>query len=329
MRPRWPYNRITTFCFAVLAAVTCSRASAGAFTEVWEWLFLDAEEADSRVAPKVFASASRALPSVKREGWQLAEESVIKQNLLLAQISKDLRLPPDMASDTDELGPLTSPAHVDRQIGKHTDIYVVAPTDTDTFNRVFSNRFNAAYQSDLGELQHELAGQAHVHFATNDAGSDDFKAFLSRSGSRVISVIGHNEHGIFKFLQGDAVPLSDLAKACAERRKLCVFLSCDASTAFRQFRIDYAIGVDSPLNYREAARAAKSLDGYMLTHSHLSLDSLLEQLPEVVSDALSDTQMKGKLLLVAQATGATAATGAVVVTLQSKASAASNSAHRK
>jgi hypothetical protein len=198
------------------------------------------------------------------------------------------------------------------------EIYVVAPDDAASYTKVFSGNYSRAYENEIAATERVLRNTASKPvFAKAGDGVAKFRKSLRHMSGRVVSVIGHNESGMFKFLNGESVHLRDLARICHQAGKVCVFFSCDAQSAFRKFRVDFEIGANTSLNYLEAANAAARLDAYLKTRKQISTARLVKELPALVDTAVSTSQMHARLTVIATGSAATASVAAAIVTLDS------------
>lgn len=194
-------------------------------------------------------------------------------------------------------------------------VYLVAPPDEASFARVFSGTYNRAYVRELEAAKSALRNtRGNLIHAKVDDGKAAFEEALRSTHGEIISIIGHNEGGFFKFLNGETVHLAELAAICRTFKKKCVFFSCDAQSVFRKFRVDNAIGANTQLNYQEAARAAVALDEFLAQGRRLSDSEFRQDIPNVIDQAVADQHMSSKLTVVVIG----GATAAVVVTLDAK-----------
>lgn len=165
--------------------------------------------------------------------------------------------------------------------------YVVAPDTIGAYSNIFPGKMNAAYLSELAtvKLVFENARE-RARFAKESDGVADFQHFVGKSDAKVVSIIGHNENGLFKFPNGEQAHLAKLAEICQALGRICVFFSCEARVIFREFQIEYGIGAHSKLNYLEAARAASRLGRLLEEKKHLTPQQLMAEISAMTDASL-------------------------------------------
>jgi hypothetical protein len=198
------------------------------------------------------------------------------------------------------------------------DVYIVAPAEATSYGKVFrGSQMSKAYIDEIAQMRRS-AEDAHLaaHFSDDSDGSAEFFSFLRGSKSKVVSVIGHNELGVFRFASGETAHLVDLAKLCTQAVKRCVFFSCDAQTVFREFRVEFHLGANTPLSYREAIKAAIKLDSYVRDgRGAMSVGDLHKVLPDIVASAVDGAKLNARVSLVVEIGAGVAVASAVVVAI--------------
>jgi hypothetical protein len=80
-------------------------------------------------------------------------------------------------------------------------------------------------------------------------GKVEFQTFIKNTRSDFVFIIGHNESGNFRFSDGNALSLSEMAEGCYEASKRCIFLSCQAASYVPH---DRSAAVVSRISYNQA-----------------------------------------------------------------------------
>lgn len=113
----------------------------------------------------------------------------------------------------------------------------------------------------------------------------EFERFLNIESASVITVIGHNHRGSFKFPDGTAMKLKDMSRLCVAANKVCVFLSCHASKYVQR----PSVGFRRSLDYGEAMEIATRLSGNITFLELPALKRLLDQSAQDSSKHIENT----------------------------------------
>lgn len=135
----------------------------------------------------------------------------------------------------------------------------------------------------------------------------DFGIMLETMNAQVVTIIGHNQDGIFRFTNGFSANLYELDNICIKRKYHCVFLSCSA----KKYLVSSGIATSSPITPLEAVHISIKLSEKISNNADTtsSLNSTLSNLQEIVSTLESSAKRKLKVITISQKVGGTTAVG--------------------
>ena len=86
-----------------------------------------------------------------------------------------------------------------------------------------------------------------------------------QSGTKegIVIVVGHNEDGLFRFIDGSSDDLADLANICSAAGQLCVFVSCNA---YSHLLGSNSVGLDREIGFAQSVDLAQSIVRFLSAH---------------------------------------------------------------
>jgi len=188
-------------------------------------------------------------------------------------------------------------------------VFVALPDDEVSYKNVFGRLPSARDMAEMLRAKRKMSALSRDHHR-----HADLYHFLMHSQSDFISIIGHNDHGTFHLTNGRNVKLADALDKCGEFKKICIFLTCNARTAFKRDKIDYALAVDAVLTYDQAAETAAIINKYITEkkNSDASEREIVDHLPETVESALAAAKQTTRLQLYVKVSSVATPTATII-----------------
>jgi len=179
-------------------------------------------------------------------------------------------------------------------------VLVSVPRNETEFKKIFDRNPTALELKGMSEFDSVWRDEAirvssFAHFEESLATGREFGVTI---------VVGHNEDGRFRFLDGSVTNLSELETSCARKGSPCVFLSCSSSE-----HLHSSPGVPRAITFEEAAFVSQRLrnavgelqwKGIEVTNDRLQL-ILDHALGEGSYLAYTDRLINGAMVVVATA----------------------------
>jgi len=197
--------------------------------------------------------------------------------------------------------------------------FIVAPTDAKQYNDIFRPAgANAAHPGDLTPAQASELTSVQVSLkqtlgrdSPDDLSGKTIEAKIKTDPSSFVIVIGHNDKGMFRFVDGTETTFDLMAQAARPDQRL-IFISCGAARHLTQ---PNAVGVRRDLTYPEAFQIARSIETYIAgIPAGLSLDAVKRQLETTETNIGTKYQVK-YFLMQAACIGGTAIVVALFISL--------------
>jgi hypothetical protein len=187
----------------------------------------------------------------------------------------------DKAVPAAELTPVTDPTirqtlFVQTPVEASFAAYGVVPEDNCVFKAVFGRTPTARDTTAVEKARTSLKALA-PEFTANRMTAEGFREFVRDADEQFLIIIGHNDAGKFRFADGEAMPLADMAGLCVDRGKRCIFLSCEAMKALPES----AVGAAKPLTYEKAFFVATRLKRFgeqRRDKQSVSLDDIVKEM---------------------------------------------------
>jgi 6-phosphogluconolactonase len=125
-----------------------------------------------------------------------------------------------------------------------------------------------------------------VHLAVRDEerrsiSATTFDQKLKETRGFYVAMVGHNEAGQFRFLDGSSKPLLELARSCESLGRMCIFLSCRSEQYLRSE--SSAIGVAQDLTFVQAITILRDIEAIAQGSAQASVGRIL---PEDMRDLI-------------------------------------------
>lgn len=194
------------------------------------------------------------------------------------------------------------------QYASTVEVLWAIPTSTSEYRKVYNvasggetkatkalqiKRYKKEYQKEFG-VKGRLVGRK------------EFDAALAHDRTSIFAIIGHNENGRFRFLDGATANLNELADSCTAKMKLCVFVSCDSN----EFIASKGVGVDRSITATEARWITREIRTFLSKREMVTPNEMVE----FVRAQSAKAKTKHRVVYVAQkGCGATSAAVAIAL----------------
>ncbi len=198
----------------------------------------------------------------------------------LANLSNEIT---DLAFDV--VPPLARQA-VRKEYPSTARLFIQLPVSDIDFRKIFGKKpVSASDKDELRDVREKLKA---VNRNDGDRGvnADNFEKFLGSTKESFVVVVGHNERGTFKFLDGSGEGIGDLANACAAAGKLCVFVSCQSRSHLDNTG---ALGLSREVTFVQGIYIAKKVSEFINSRTEKATT------PEVLASRLSRVELVSHL----------------------------------
>lgn len=157
------------------------------------------------------------------------------------------------------------------------------PATTDEFSRVFSTaKVTATDRQQMADAAAYLKSLGMGRGLT-EITAKTFDEFLQKTDATWVAIIGHNEGGEFRFLDGSTEHIALLERSCSLRGKLCIFISCNSRD---YIETDSRLGMSRELTLKEGLYVAHRLNSIIgASTSQLSIVDVANQVARVSRNA--------------------------------------------
>ncbi len=147
------------------------------------------------------------------------------------------------------------------------DTFLVAPSTSEEYVRIFGT--NGANPQDLTTAQtseirriRQMRGDFGQSSGSRNLNSRNFKATIANSQASFILILGHNDRGSFRFVDGSSVLLDDLVTASKPYQRM-IIVSCKAEAMLSNQTGPKAAATRDDLTYAQAFEIAKTVQKYL------------------------------------------------------------------
>ena len=173
--------------------------------------------------------------------------------------------------------------------------FVVAPTTTAEYSTIFaresgtsSNKkpipITAAQSDEVATIQVQLKTILKREGVDSQLNEKSVGSAIKDSQASYIILIGHNEEGWFRFLDGSRILLDEIVSSARSDQRV-ILLSCGSSQRMSKQSAEMAAGVSADLTYAQAfelaARIQKVIES---SKGEISLGAVKTQLQKATSD---------------------------------------------
>lgn len=137
--------------------------------------------------------------------------------------------------------------------------YLVLPKSEQDLPQVFSKPpvWSAPLASEIRQSEKAArSGLGKLVFAEPQRGLAHLDSFLKGSDSSFMIIIGHNEGGRLRLLDGSSIHLNDLAAKAREQGALPIIVSCKS----REYTTGQTVGLPFEVSYSEAVALATQVN---------------------------------------------------------------------
>lgn len=176
--------------------------------------------------------------------------------------------------------------------------YFVLPTSEQDLPKVFSRPpvWSAPLAAEIQRSESAArAGLSKVAFAERQQGLSHLESFVKNTEASFMIIIGHNEGGRLRLLDGSSIHLNDLAARVRDRGALPVIVSCKS----REYTTVPAVGLPFAVTYSEAVALAAHVNrvlSRLATEHKLNLTDLQAALESQVNAFKPDVEVKAAIL---------------------------------
>jgi hypothetical protein len=191
------------------------------------------------------------------------------------------------------------------------DTFLVAPTTSDEYVRIFGTigaslqNLTMAQGVEIRRIRRQMQADFGQSAGSRDLNSKNFRAAITNSQSSFILIVGHNDNGFFRFLDGSYIPLDFLVMASKPDQRM-IIVSCKAEAMLSNEAAPKAAATRNDLTYAQAFEIAKTIQRYLASAGpRVSLQMVRQALQSAESEIAFEYNVRTIVKQVAFATGAT------------------------
>jgi hypothetical protein len=180
-------------------------------------------------------------------------------------------------------------------INSDSSTFAVVPKNEHDYHSVFGGESWSEKQS--GHMQSAFSSLSKLQNASFDSGSrsiDQLFGVIGNSKNRYLIIIGHNENGSLKLLDGSSVSLSNVADRCETHGAFCIVLSCKSEDHVK-ISDGTTLFIRSDISFEEASMIAKAMEMTLATNKVDGLQTSVLQLHDTMSKTLRSAEYAAKI----------------------------------
>ena len=195
------------------------------------------------------------------------------------------------------------------------DAFLIAPTTPEEYGRIFGTNgarpqdLTTAQSSEISGIRRQMQAGFGQSTGSRNLNSRNFKTVIANSPSSFILILGHNDKGFFRFLDGSSAALDDLVAASKPGQRM-IIVSCKAEAMLSNQAAPKVAATRHDLTYGQAFEIAETVQKYVAS---AGAQVSLEMVRQALQSAESKSRFTYNLGILVRP--AVFATGAIVIAL--------------
>lgn len=169
------------------------------------------------------------------------------------------------------------------------DTFLIAPVTSEEYVRIYGTNgtrpqdLTTAQSSEISGIRRQMQAGFGQSTGSRNLNSRNFKTVIANSHSSFILILGHNDKGFFRFLDGSSAPLDDLVTASKPDQRM-IIVSCKAEAMLSNQAAPRVAATQHDLTYAQAFEIAEKVQKYVASAgAHVSLEMVRQALQSAES----------------------------------------------
>jgi hypothetical protein len=186
---------------------------------------------------------------------------------------------------------------INNELRPSIDTFLVAPANSEEYVRIFGTPGTTSQDTTMAQLREirRIRQQMKADFGgtarSPDLNSTNVRRAIRFSRSSFILIVGHNDQGSFRFLDGSSVQLDDFVDATRPDQRM-IIVSCSAKAMLSNQAAHKAAATQDDLTYPQAFEIAKAIQEYLASAGpQVSLEMVRQALQRAESKSAFNYRM--------------------------------------